>query len=305
MRLNKLLHPETIMGLRGDPKAIEGYKRFLGNTSYIPGKGYMTDGHLRDNDPILSSHITLCWRFLHDRGKTFHVGRDFCKAIMDIDGEIPIDIMPERFVGYLSFPEGVVHDGENEVLGTYVFVGPANETTLNPSDWDRPDNKMLWLSYVCKGGHTGHLLVPLRAEKLSDILAPLPSTDIRHDPEGKRTIREDSTMQDHPGRRNVFLAALNLILYIHSINCDLVPVPPLKNMKPAQRKEATNRGLLNMSLVPVTFISWQYQTRRVLVDSSWVDTFRRWQRVGPGLSQVKLIWVAPHERKYKRDEQKT
>lgn len=95
--------------------------------------------------------------------------------------------------------------------------------------------------------------------------------------------------------------AVNCILYIHSQQPDLQKAVPDVGLSHGRKKSLADRGIATSELtIPVTYVSWNYQ-KPVMhnVDSSFVETHPRWQPCGPNRSQVKLIWVKEHTRRYK------
>jgi hypothetical protein len=296
LKFAKVLHPEMILGLRGDPINQKLTNLLCNKIWYHPEQGYVV-GFDSSWDPSSSFHdsIVMSWKFREtwktkDRPGVYHSGKDFLKALSKIDREIPIDLLPERFLGYFSFPENTIWDGNDWIQGCYVFIGPPNETPLKKGYWPESE-KVFWAVYISQADpakpvlEVARILIDLRKEKFSDLAASYPA------------FGDPKSMAD----TNVFRLALNLVMYVNSINRDLIEAPPVRLMKPAEKKDRTKRGeLINQCTVPITLISWNYQHPRVYTkESSWVDTFMRWQRCGPGNTQLKLIWVTPHSRHYK------
>ena len=99
-------------------------------------------------------------------------------------------------------------------------------------------------------------------------------------------------------------AIVNACIYFHSMNPDVSHLEPEKDKK-RRNTLAIKRGIPHeeiSSYYPVTLLNWNYgRGREYTVDSTWVDSYLRWQRCGPGFTQVKLIMVSEHERHYRKD----
>lgn len=306
MKFSKVLHPEVALGLRGDEMLRAAYPGFLSQVTYKADaanpyeRGYQIDEAMKP-DQIFAGHICLVWRFFQEKAPIYHSGKEFTQALMKVDKEIPVDLLPKRFCAYFSFPDGVVFDDEEEIEGAYVFIGPSYETTVRQDGaFGGPGEMTLWVSYVTKAGHPSNCLAPITKEKVGKILEKLPCEDV--------VLRDGVLYHEYKGnvaiRDNVYRLIVNLVLYVNSIDCDLVGVPPVRKMKPAQKKDAIKRGgLLNQCLLPVTFVSWNYKKEKQFhIGSTVVDTHMRWQRVGEGLKQIKLIWVREHLRTFHQSD---
>jgi len=315
MKFNKILHPEVVLGLRGDLKLTQCYAELFQKIGKHPEGGYTYDDDLFDafvKDVPFMDSILMPWKFAHDwhkgeRPHVFHAGKDFVKAMTKMDREIPVDFLPERFFAYFSFPEKTIHDGDHWIQGCYIFIGPPQETGIRKSEWGH--DKVLWMVYYTEDfQQCARFQCPLTKEKLSELINKAPVLPSIFNIEEKKD-ENVVTMLSAVASNNieVYLVTLNLALYVNSINCDLMPLPPAYKLQPSKKKEAVSAGVLNQCKIPITFVSWNYQhPRQRHVDSSWVDTFQRWQPCGPGNKQVKLIWVKPDggfERKYKKNSE--
>ena len=254
------------------------------------------------NDEVFSAHLCLCLKYIQLKAQAYHCGRDFLLAIHRIDREIPIEILPEEFCAYFSFPQRTVYDEEDEIQGAYIYVGPDYRTPLR-RELCTPNSKQIWISYVTtSGSRFGHGLFPITDESISQMIQRLPEKNIRINEDGELYKTFEAAIK--PQRNDVYRLVINLAIYIHSTNPDAILTPPARKMKPAQRKQVQKSGSpINQCTIPVTFVSYNYKSpKRFHIDSTWVETFLRWQRCGPNYAQVRLIWVKPHERKFKGEK---
>ena len=317
MRLSKILHPEIVLKTRGNRHLVDAYKHLLVGMSH-DGHGFSSK-HPQWGliDPNMQEHLTLCYKFREENALPkdqkpgiYYMPSDFSDALSKLDREIPVDLLPERWFGYIAFADGAVFDEQEEVQGAYVFLGRAEETALSPEHYG---DRVIWMVYVCKDtigekrGPVGFMETsmgpqlnllsisrftsPLKQVKVSDLAKELPTLDFSV---------SGQHVQKHAERVDVFRLLLNAALYINSVDADLVPAPMVGHLSNRQKKErAAAGGHVNECTVPVTLVSWNYRKPiQRQIDLTWVETHPRWQRVGPNLSQVKLIWVAAHERHY-------
>ena len=103
--------------------------------------------------------------------------------------------------------------------------------------------------------------------------------------------------------RGLIEYVLKCLVYIHSGDPDLREFRPTPKPESKAKPKHQRRWLReNFFPIPITLIGFDYKKpRQMSVDSTWIDTFQRWQPYGPNLSKVKLIWVKPHERHYHKD----
>lgn len=97
------------------------------------------------------------------------------------------------------------------------------------------------------------------------------------------------------------------LLYIHSGEPDLRAFRPMlkpRHSDPKKHVKAIERWRAsNWFDIPVTLVGFDYQKpRQYAVDETFVDTHLRWQPCGPGRRQVKLVWVSPHVRHFKKTD---
>jgi len=316
MKLSKLVHPELVLGLRGDPMLIYTYKKYLAAVGFELGRGYNSvSPDWKHFDQNLQEHLLVTWKFRKESAPTYYVPKDFAQAISKLDREIPVDLLPSRWFGYIAFAEDSVFDADDEVQGAYVYMGPAEETPLRPENYSK---RVLWISYVCKDVATnrdqisiaqapsgdyalinflslGKLLVELKPEKISTLIRSVPELDFLSDvPKTPLAVAGD--------RDTVYRTIINLVLYINSVDADLVRAPSTNHLSNSQRAKRREEGKpINECTVPVTLVSWNYRRpSNYSVDSTPVETHMRWQRCGPRNSQVKLIWVKEHLRFFKK-----
>jgi hypothetical protein len=240
------------------------------------------------------------------------------KALFQIRREIPIDLLADRFFGYLSFAEETIHDGEDFVQGAYVFIGHSRETPFAAHSAGHA--KSLWMSYVCQSKENGGFCssVQFRADLYKNttmesliqetLATALPSKDFFEKAiqanklllQGERTLRDQFFCQK---RALVMQTVINAVLYIHSQSPELLRVQPMKNYTNKQQRLMKAGLVQNHCTVPITFINCGYKKPiQYQVDKTTVSGHFRWQRCGEHYSQVKLIWIEEHERTYQKGE---
>lgn len=301
MRISQVLTPELILGLRGPEAAIRWYKAYLDDISQvgmIDGHkgGIMAGGIIRNVDPITRDHFAIAWKYRKSTPKNFYVGKDFLEAIYQVRSEVPIDLLPEKFFGYFAFPPKTIFDQEgDEVLGGFVYVGPANETSINTEN--KEQNKVMWCSwhyppkqeFIEKGSwgcQTGGILAAI------DEHATV-----------KETLDASKHIRGGEFGNQIVLLFANLVLYITKADPDLLPLKSVDFYSHRERKELEQKhGVANECGIPLTLVSWNYNKPKTYhVDETTVRGFFRWQRHGPGLSLLKFIWIDEHVRRFRNE----
>lgn len=301
MRFNQIIHPETVLGKRGSASLIEIYKTILPVISYEGfGKSYsVSDKRVKEFDNNMSDHMMIVKRFLLDGAKCYHVNRDFLTEIAKVDRAIPIDRLPSKFSGYISFAKDTLRDETDFVQGAYVYVGPAGETSFaNTPEMKSVDQKVLWVSYLGQSDDVAALRVGLENKKMSDIVGDLNYQDYFTD------VTKQTTPEIKKCRETIFRTLINLVLYIHQPDPELIRIRPIKdftNSQVSKIRQAEGKGetILSQCELPLTFINWRWQ-RPVGLHS--VTGHFKWQACGTGHMERKLIWIDTYERGKKDSE---
>lgn len=315
MRLNHVLHPEIICNIRGDQKLREFYKECLSRINYDAAYFFKSET-LASLDENMREHFAMTWKFRNEwatkqKPKVYYVGKDFCRALVKYDKDIPLDRLPSRFFGYFQFPKETVFDDTDEIDGAYIFVGASHEAPVVLSEYGK---RVIWISYVCKDQvdrpkplafaqygsslgvynfvSVGRLLLSLENNPaLTQALNQIPTRDFGSFANMKK---------DAEKRAAVFRLLCNLVIYTESAEPELEFVPTHHHLSNS-KKAAVSSSLVNETFMPLTLVSYGYRSERIYsVDSTWVEPFPRWQKCGPGLSQLKLIWVKGHERRFEK-----
>lgn len=313
MRIQRVIHPEIVIDKRGDRDVRAAYKKFIEGIGYVEGEGYYAKNPLwQALDPNLKEHFLFCWKFKQERPPVYYVPKDFAEAISRVDRDIPVDLLPKRFFGYFAFAEGSVFDESEEIQGAYVYVGPPEETSIKLGLLETAST-CLWVSYCCKArgaqdpAHfftglppldipaVGRLLIELKPEKVAEMLKDLEVKDY--------LLGQTLNLDPKSARNVVYRTLINLVLYVHSVDADLIKTPTHNHLSNRERSQRVQSGKpINECTVPLTLVSWNYQKPILYqVDSAVVNTHMRFQRCGPGLTQVKLIWVKEHVRHFQKD----
>jgi len=304
MRFSRILHPEILLNRRGPNHAREIYSKAM-SMIQITDSGVYFEAHddlswvlaqSLQKDHIFLRFMTNCKIFKDKKSPVYHIGKDFLLALQKIDREIPIDILPETFSAYFSFADDTVFDEDGAVEGGYVTIDSGKNLGMK----SEIDSKVISFSYVCK--QTVLDMPPfvsfttvLDAKKIDEMVSEVETSDF--------FIHEAKTPDNVKKRNDVFRALLNAVIYLHSTEPLVEFSRPIKQSE-LSVNEHRRRGLvINDCTLPVSFLHRKYIQRKTYkIESTWVDSYPRWQRCGTNLSQVKLVFVSPHERRYKRDE---
>jgi hypothetical protein len=248
----------------------------------------------------------MCKKFILERPPVYRLGKDFSEVLAGVENDIPMDRLPEKFFAYISFPKGTVTDDTGHIIGAYVFVGDAKETTAHPNLWG---NKVLWMSIIGSSVYsddytTEHILMKCE-DTFEETFNRLVIKDhFRDYPIGKELMDTPAAKR---ARLNACRSIVNSLLYIHSLEPNIDHLKPMTNLTHGQRRDLKDQGKnINLCTLPVIAVNWAYKRERVFgVDETWRSEHHRWQRCGPGNSQIKLTLVKGHKVKYKTTHQST
>ena len=103
-------------------------------------------------------------------------------------------------------------------------------------------------------------------------------------------------------RLPVVRAVVNAVIYLHSRDPEILGLRPLHELSHKKRRAYRKTGQPeNHCTVPLTLVNWDYHGRVWLKDETSVQAHMRWQPCGPQRSEVRLVWVREHLRRYKQD----
>jgi hypothetical protein len=322
MNLNRIIFPEIILGRRGNPEVIKTYKTFMkqifkrwdesaGREKWlIPA---VKDPFTGRPDENLANHHLLSKVFKEKNGKTYYLNKDFAVALSKIDREIPVDILPRNFIGYIQFADGALCDDTGEVDGALVWISTLGEIGYGSEPGYTSEDLAISISYGNRSidPETG----PPTVCKFASVLRKLSTMEDLYD----LTEHKDESYLSNPsalslikGPKNlggsvkdlrlpVLRAILNAVIYVHSADPELEKLAPLKDFTNTKRAELKKKHSVHNNLtVPVTLLHWNYHSETIYsMDQTIVSAHLRWQRCGVGLSQVKLILIKEHARKFK------
>lgn len=308
--LNDVLLPEIILDQRGHMVTREIYKRVLEDGEELPegGLGFkrtpLTTALFTDELCYLHFCLAYHYRKLKDITPVYHVGREFAEVMAGATRDFDISLLPEKFFAYFSIPKDVWPDEDYSVRGGFVYIGDSQP--IGGNSRSEPNFKIMVISFISDTDGNelyrynfpfalGGMAAPIG--QYSKIMELFEEGGFDVYPSGEATSKELLEIAKHYLR-----AFINLTVFVtkgDQVFQDLVP--PMHKMKAKERQRHMQRlPIANMCTLPVTFVSWNYQ-KPVLFskDKTQVKSFGRWQRCGPGWSQVKYIIVHGFERTFK------
>lgn len=311
MRFTKVLHPEIVLGLRGDKKAIGLYKFMHEAISYDEVVGAYAinlpanlDKHniTRQNaimllkilkaDPTTFKHHVITKDFVVEKGKAYHIGKDFAEALLNIDKDVPVDVLPESFIGYFNFADGAVSDDYGPIKGGYVQIGTNTEKVTRLVGVP-VGQKFVAMTYLNENGAVSSAGFALTKEKVNELINKVGKTK---DMNLGLVKKADGVSEDT--RDDCYRLLLNAVVYLFSQNNDVEMTMPWAHYGRSKEDLKTTDDTINECTIPVHVLYKSY-TRQQHVDSTWVSAHFRWQRCGIGLTQVRLTAISAHERTYK------
>lgn len=200
---------------------------------------------------------------------------DFFKKLVETDiSEVPLELFPKSFKGYISFERGALKtkldDGSIvNIIGAYAAVvgGRLDIIVIK----ETPEG---FLSFN-RINFTGW------AEKTKN--------------------RYADTSVDFSNAYSTIDAIGLAVVYISCGNPDLRVLKSLSKLPPSAIRGLRNKGV-NIEEeyddeIPsdVTLVSWSWKKDPRYTQGKWgVRAFFRVQRYGPGRNQTRVIWIAPH-----------
>lgn len=303
MIINQIIHPEILLGKRGTPAHKYYYEGLLENLklqsdgSFLIPKKY--NGFV--DDPIAMGHLVTCRYFLANKGKSYYFPKPFTQALASMDRVLPVEYLPEKFIGYLHFADGGISDDGGEIEGAYVFLGNPDDLGIQ---MEAELGKRVFAVYYInklqnKNGFwaIGKAVFPVLRETITEIGAKGNNIDYI---EG---VKQNVPAEVTQARLALWRAVVNAVLYIHSEDPEIaVPRPRIDLTRFQREEERRTKPAENLCTIPLTLVTWDFHKTIYNVDSTVVRTHLRWQRCGPELSRVKLIKIEEHERHYKKEE---
>lgn len=294
MRFIQIIHPEIILGRRGNRAEREAMMQLVSQVSIVDGGLKASKMLMAMGDVNLVDALALMRKWKDSERAVYHSGGDFLVEIAKVDRAIPVDRLPDRFLSYLSFGKNIIYDEEDAIQGAYVFIGPAHETSFGHENYvSGPSAKVLWIAYMTLGGKAGVVRVELKQSvTVKELLSGVPASDMTFG--DMRDTNEITCTQ----REIVFRTVINLVLYIHQPDPELEKLIPHSNLigrKREQISEKADKGtaVFNSCTLPVTFVNWRWH--RPVAEHTVTGHFK-WQPCGEGHRERKLIYVEAYER---------
>jgi len=303
MNFSDVLFPEIILQKRGPKNLIATYQEMLPLLD-IENNGLLVHRRLQDlNDHNFVRHLYITKLCLQNKFKTYHVGADFLQALSSIDRDIPLDAFPENFCAYISFAKNQIKDDDGYVEGALVYIGRAASQIFPGTDKGK---RCLFICYLNQRKELGYLVGNLAVcledfTKLNEVMNGYTTVDSGF---GNKWEVDQETVQM---RNQVYRTVVNTVLYIHSEDPKIELASTYVKGGRVSKNELKRTGkVINECTIPIIFVHRLYARKRSYnVDSSFVESYPRWQRCGPNLSKIKLVWVSEHIRTYQKSEAET
>lgn len=209
----------------------------------------------------------------------FKLSEQFGKHLYDTDLNIPVSVLPrpsERQTFYVQFPKGISFEYKGCAFDNFIIdVGPINVL----SDQNHSKNLLAYRFYSLEENNPNWMT---EGRQIPSVL--MGSTTL----EG--SVSEAIKSLENPSVPKDMLAyGFKLLLYINSGEPDLTPEMP--RYPQYKNKEKFLRHIENHCPFKVVNIGYSFHGKHYHIDASSRRGHFRWQPHGPGLSQVKLIWI--------------
>ncbi len=313
MKLSRVIPPEIFLGTRGHPAVIQFYKKAFSEFTIVPGERPTIEAS-KDLVDMLGEnsfrHMVLARHFREVSGKTYYLTNDFTQALANLDRKIPIEYLPDQFIGYFVFGDGTaIQDESQNVEGGLVYIGSSDTLALVGEDKKALGTRALIINYFNTAPAEGTIgsifriaysLDELASKKVEEFIEERVQT-MRDEYINGNGIRQAPVHKDVAKKRaKVLRALINATLYASSDEPEVCRLQPISQYSNKKRKEMMlTLPAENGCTVPITLLNYAYKHGvQHTMDSTVVQTHMRWQRCGEAYSKIKLVWVKEHERHF-------
>lgn len=233
--------------------------------------------------------------FLAFNGKVYKIGEDFGKELEKVDLNIPNKFIPDKQLYCIELPDSINFTQSGDTVTT-VFVmydqSPSGQKFLCVEACSE--------NMGCTYRSRYNLSNP--EETIIDALNRTRHTyNVYH--LGEKVDSEPLTDSEFEESLTFYKYIVKCLVYIGSGDPDLREYrAPKCERKSEKKRKNWERKHSDQPLIDMVFVGFDFKKERVYKkDGIWVETFPRWQRYGENLKYVKLIWVKPHPRHYKKE----
>jgi hypothetical protein len=297
-----VLHPEIVLDRRGpqlERDAIRDTHSHISWSVNYAGERVcqVTDRDLTqlfERDMNLFRLMILTKEFKEQKAKVFAMGGSIMRALLEVDTAIPTETLPEKWLGYVVFPKGLITDGEHFYQGAYVQLDTAYNLGIEHSR-AMPDEKAI--SIVAVSQDANFIVTMCDSVSKQKFIG-----DLGHGLESNASIH--GLVLPEKGHQ-VFRAALSSVLFINSQEPDLREAKPLSNKTHTQARK-TGLDYIEDITLPVTLVDWswvssppQYGKQLWYQRPHWST---RWAGVGRTIPRAVFVRGSWHERKAGTEE---
>jgi hypothetical protein len=264
-------------------------------------------------DPIMFEVSFILHHVLSRKNpNNFVIQKDFFSKFTNIKiKNVKISHLPKAISGYIKLPIPIVDDDGSKYPHAYVFCGkdrdffPEWVSDTLAKQWrsgtnnDRSDF-LLEIALLADPPFGTNLVTEgeirsfgMRFPKdenilIDEFLAETPDTVIT-----LPFLPQAQRIQEYPTYLRI---VLNLLLYINSGAPDIRDFRNTAKYPGQKRKPLRHSDTLStLDCIKLIGYDWKKDVVKNYSAASWdVDGHFRWQKCGPELSQVKLIWIDPH-----------
>lgn len=224
----------------------------------------------------------------------YSIGKQFFQHVKMLDRDIPISHinLNDKHV-YFTF-------NDSNFEGAYVTseIWKKNEESeaefmalrvvLTPKVYGISNMKVFNFAIIGKSFNFSGLYHSTTGEELKDYAKTFENT-------GKSVIIYAG---DYGEFKGLLVGVLNSLIYVNSQDPDIEALKPLKLYQKKELNLIDAEKRKQIRTVPINLVSWSMYGKRYNVDQTVVSPHMRWQPCGPNRSQIKLVWVKEHVRKY-------
>jgi hypothetical protein len=292
MLIEKILHPESVLNLRGDKDFRKVIGLCLENVTYkvcedgrygflfTPGFGEMLPklfGHWISADQNFFTVMMSTLKLFVDSGaEVFRVSDGLMQAFGETKGTVKTNMLKKEKSIYVSFSEKYLSYGGVPLNGAYINCLKAT-TGWHYCIFVTCNRDIVPSSFI-----NGKILDGSIEETIEEVFSKYEKTD-QSEAERAEWLK-------------ILKVCFNVLVYLESVDPEILALKPEIQMSKAEKAQSKKAEHRNRCMIPVELLSWSYHGHDTInyTKDEWgrVGHFR-WQPYGEGLSQVKLIWLAP------------
>lgn len=230
----------------------------------------------------------------------YSVSKKFFESVSSLRREIPIKYINTIETTYfIKIPKFEIYGEEFDGVYLMTYNSTSNFLTLI---FTRSGNySIMGSKFVILGSISNGLIDMDKLDSIEELNPELMDDNLNTLQVSDLIFMDHGNDEEQQKYRTILTGILNTAIYINSQDPEIDELKPRKFYDSKQVSKMDKSVRDNICNLPVKLVNWNYHTGKTFhKDEAHVSSHMRWQPCGPGRSQVKLIWVKEHTRKYNK-----